>query len=427
MSVLMRCLFPSFLLCALLQNAFAATQEFLNMVQDDQPLLWYQMNEADGNAINHGTLGASHDGMLQGSVGRQIATIAGDTGIAFDSANDYLQSLGTSSLTGNPTFSTEALVFFPRNGTAQGWGPLLHWGTGGTGKEVYFSVQQNNLNRIYAGFYNAGLRVAQPVSLGQWLHVVWTRQGNGDSATGTTLFVNGQSVNLEQDPNLIPGFLNAAQIAVTSSAFRINRAQDLIGSRFFTGVLDEIALYDRVLAANEVQQHFETLLQPCDFDQDLACYLSDIDALLAQGPIASGVAVVPGTNDQFDLTDDGTINLDDVDAWLELAGPVMGFSGGFIAGDVNLDGVVDGSDFGIWNANKFTSTLTWSQGNVNGDAVVDGSDFGIWNANKFTSSGFLNAGDAKSGDSEVAVTPVPEPTSMLLFMLGLWALRQFKS
>ena len=63
-----------------------------------------------------------------------------------------------------------------------------------------------------------------------------------------------------------------------------------------------------------------------------------------------------------------------------------GFGSPYLRGDANLDGVVDGSDFGLWNSHKFTSTLLWDQGNFNGDDAVDGSDFGIWNSNKFTSS-----------------------------------------
>ena len=71
-------------------------------------------------------------------------------------------------------------------------------------------------------------------------------------------------------------------------------------------------------------------------------------------------------------------------------------------GDANLDGVVDGSDFGIWNGSKFTTNKNWCNGNFNADAVTDGSDFGLWNANKFTSS-----------DSAV----VPEPA--LLSLVGV--------
>lgn len=56
-----------------------------------------------------------------------------------------------------------------------------------------------------------------------------------------------------------------------------------------------------------------------------------------------------------------------------------------LPGDANGDGFVDGSDFNIWNANKFLSGTSWTTGDFNGDGTTDGSDFNIWNANKFTS------------------------------------------
>jgi hypothetical protein len=81
------------------------------------------------------------------------------------------------------------------------------------------------------------------------------------------------------------------------------------------------------------------------------------------------------------------VNLDDRDQWLVLAGAANLPSGNpYLLGDANLDGVVDGSDFGIWNSSKFTLVAQWCSGDFSADGVVDGSDFGIWNANKFTSS-----------------------------------------
>ena len=72
-----------------------------------------------------------------------------------------------------------------------------------------------------------------------------------------------------------------------------------------------------------------------------------------------------------------------------------------------VDAVVDGSDFGIWNANKFTATGKWSKGDFNADGSSDGSDFGIWNANKFTAS------DASQ---------VPEPVTSGFASLAMLAL-----
>ncbi len=128
-----------------------------------------------------------------------------------------------------------------------------------------------------------------------------------------------------------------------------------------------------------------------DFNNDGLYDCVDIDALVG--------AIAAATNaPNFDLTQDGLVNLADRDAWLAEAGANnLGAGRAYRLGDASLDGVVDGSDFGIWNANKFTATVRWCRGDFSADGVVDGSDFGIWNANKFTSSD-AHAGISASGD-----------------------------
>ena len=75
-----------------------------------------------------------------------------------------------------------------------------------------------------------------------------------------------------------------------------------------------------------------------------------------------------------------------------------------LAGDANLDGTVDGSDFIIWNNNKFSSVAGWRNADFNGDKIVDGQDFLIWNTNKFTS----------------VDGAVPEPAGGLLAIFFAW-------
>ncbi len=76
-----------------------------------------------------------------------------------------------------------------------------------------------------------------------------------------------------------------------------------------------------------------------------------------------------------------------------------------VLGDANGDGNVDGTDFLIWNDNKFTSGKDWTEGDFTGDGIVDGSDFLAWNDNKFTSTnGILQS--------------VPEPVSSVLVGLA---------
>lgn len=119
---------------------------------------------------------------------------------------------------------------------------------------------------------------------------------------------------------------------------------------------------------------------PGDFNADQRLDCLDIDGLVAR--IAAGAG--PTT---FDLTGDGIVDSTDLHNWLSVAGEInLGPGRAYRLGDANLDGVVDGSDFGIWNGNKFRAVAAWCRGDFSADGVVDGSDFAAWNANKFTAS-----------------------------------------
>jgi hypothetical protein len=138
----------------------------------------------------------------------------------------------------------------------------------------------------------------------------------------------------------------------------------------------------------------------CDFTGDGICDISDLNELLGQGPVAPGVAVTAGVNDQYDLNSDQVIDNTDVDEWLADAATNHGFGSPYNRGDANLDGVTDGQDFILWNENRFQPSLFWDRGNFNGDGFIDAADFIEWNQNKFTAS-----------DSIM----VPEPCPMILF------------
>ncbi|MCA9264134.1 MAG: hypothetical protein KDA60_09820 [Planctomycetales bacterium] len=151
-----------------------------------------------------------------------------------------------------------------------------------------------------------------------------------------------------------------------------------------------------------------------DFTGDMEFNISDLNAMLAKGPVSPGVPVVLGVNEQFDLTGDGLIDSADVDRWLADAAIINGTASPYKRGDINLDGLVDDTDFNIWNAHKFTSSLAWDDGDVNGDGFVDVSDFNVWNANKYTSS--------DSG----AFVPEPALLPMLIPTFIAWSFRRKK-
>ncbi len=151
-----------------------------------------------------------------------------------------------------------------------------------------------------------------------------------------------------------------------------------------------------------------------DFNGDGNWDCADVDQLVA--------AIAAGSNDlAFDMNGDSAITLADLNdatsGWLVVGGANnSAVTGGspFLAGDANLDGVADVSDFNVWNNNKFSSGAAWCRGDFNADGFVDVSDFNVWNGNKFQSSGNAVA--------------VPEPATWGLLVWSLlgcgWVMRK---
>ncbi len=166
---------------------------------------------------------------------------------------------------------------------------------------------------------------------------------------------------------------------------------------------DEYLFWDIVhptSAAHEVLAEglYQTLVQANvngDFNDDGLYDCADIDSLVAA--IATGGGAL-----QFDLTGDGVVNLADQSAWLTEAGAAnLGPGKSYLNGDANLNGVVDISDFNVWNQNKFQFTQAWCRGDFNADGVTDISDFNVWNLNKFSAS-------------DTSVVPEPQTLSTLV-------------
>ena len=137
-----------------------------------------------------------------------------------------------------------------------------------------------------------------------------------------------------------------------------------------------------------------------DFDGNGQYECNDVDELVLK--IFSGVY-----EPEFDLNQDGTLDPADLEAWLAEAGAAQLPSGNpYLPADGNLDGVVDGQDFILWNDNKFTITAAFCSADFNADGAVDGQDFIVWNDNKFLTS-----------DNALRV-----PESVASWWLGVWSL-----
>ena len=104
-----------------------------------------------------------------------------------------------------------------------------------------------------------------------------------------------------------------------------------------------------------------------DFDNDGDWDVDDIDALVGE--------VISGTNNpDFDLNDDGIVDLDDLTLWRLIGGIGNYYVEAYLVGDANLDGTVDATDLNAVVNNWQNSPDTWSGGDFNADGVVGAQD-----------------------------------------------------
>ena len=203
-----------------------------------------------------------------------------------------------------------------------------------------------------------------------------------DLATIDNFIANGGYAPITHDTPVAPGNLLGTFAATDLSAPLPN---GLTWELDYTGT-------DVILSVGGMAQ------LTCDFDSSGGCDINDIDALVME--IAAG-----GNDLSFDLTGDGMVDGADLNEWRSVAGEAnLGEGRAYLAGDANLDAVVDGQDFVVWNGSKFTATGKWSEGDFNADGNTDGQDFIVWNSSKFQSAD---------------VTTVPEPSGLLSLLLGL--------
>ncbi|HEY6564307.1 MAG TPA: lamin tail domain-containing protein, partial [Pirellulaceae bacterium] len=227
---------------------------------------------------------------------------------------------------------------------------------------------------------------------------------------------NGDEVNI-YDPTraLVASIVAPAMGAARGSSFEWD-AQGVFLDRSFIG---ENGAYQALMDGSTNPPPYPSLDigspgiyvgQPAtvdgDFDNDGDYDCQDVNALSTA--VATGGVVAT-----FDLNGDNSLTVGDLDAWrLEAGEDRFGTGRAYRVADANLDGVVDGSDFNIWNGSKFTSNTNWCSGNFNGDLVIDGSDFNLWNGNKFTAS------------DSASVVPEPGVGLLAMWALGMTAFRR---
>jgi len=203
------------------------------------PISYWKLDEAGGTTATDSV--GTNDGTIYGA---QWTT--GQVGGAsnFDGLNDYVRIPGNVALTNLNKITLEAWIY-PRQDS--------HWhilDKGDGDKRIYAEGTSLTLDgRVrYTGSDAFVRSVSNTVVLNAWQHVAltWSRADNT-----TRLYHNGLEVNYS-----VKTVGSGSPLYDTSHPWTIAARGALGPVTFFDGLIDEAAIYDQVLSADKIYQHY---------------------------------------------------------------------------------------------------------------------------------------------------------------------------
>ena len=244
-------------------DAAPSRQPYREAVQASRPWGWWRLGEASGTTLNDAS-GNGRTGTTSGSVTRlQGGIVAGDTASAFGGGSGCAY-IGTGVV--NPTtFSLEA--WFKTTSTTGGW---IVGSSGVAGVSAYNSSHDRNIymtdaGTLVFGTWNSGvvssITTTGVYNDGVWHHVVATL-----SSAGQRLYVDGALVGTNPATTAEPGTrywkIGCNGIGVIWPSYP--------SSYWFTGTIDEVAVYDQALDAQTVARHFAAASVTPSYSQAVA-------------------------------------------------------------------------------------------------------------------------------------------------------------
>ena len=223
-------------------GGISAASPYSNLVLSDNPILYYQFEEAGGiTAVDSSPAGA--DGTYIGGVQLQQASGHVGLGLAvdFDGASGWVDVPALGSF---PQVTIETWLNLEGNPAGGCCTSLYSTDSFGTGN-IHFNIKSGRdvEHAVAGGGPNNRNTPAGAIQSNVWYHVVATY----DSAAGgdTHIYIDGVDMSNQPHASAPLAALVDAQIAGWN------------GARYFDGKMDEFAIYDSVLSADQVQAHFD--------------------------------------------------------------------------------------------------------------------------------------------------------------------------
>jgi hypothetical protein len=249
------------------------SNDYSHLVLEKNPVGYWRLGEGRGRTA-HDSSPHRQDGTYVGApTFQEHGAIEGDpnTAIALNGNRSYVEvpdtadfSVPTSGhgLTVEVWMRPDAVLF---NGQTEE--NYVYWlGKGGQGQWEwalrFYSRKSSRPNRISAYIWNpggglgAGAYVQEPVQVSAWMHLVacYAPGDKSDPMAGVSLYQNGV---LKGSPATQKGALYSSFDIVPAHGSAPLRFGTCDLGSFLKGGLDEIALYPRILTADEIREHYE--------------------------------------------------------------------------------------------------------------------------------------------------------------------------
>jgi hypothetical protein len=231
---------------------------YTSVVLADNPVAYYRFSEASGTtAANSAAVSGAINGTYTNGVSLNQPSLAGltpapVTAAGFNGANNYVLASGLNGPGANQVnglnFTLETWIRTTANSPTgtQGFegNGLIYADVGGVANDYILAVL-NNRAAFFVGNPDMTITGTQALNDGAWHHVVATRAVTGGSSA-LALYVDGALDATGTSSNTL-ALIGNPDVALGGN---------LRDGRYFTGLMDEVALYNAALTPARVQAHY---------------------------------------------------------------------------------------------------------------------------------------------------------------------------
>jgi len=256
-------------------------------VYDPNLVAWWKLDD-DGSGVVVDSSGNGHHGTLRGDP-QYVSGFDGEA-LELDGSGDFVQMDGYKGVLGTSAFTITAWIKTAANGEIVGWG-----GTG-AGQRVEFRVNGGRLRcETNGGNVQGDTNI---INDDEWHHVAVAVKANATlSSEDVTFYLDGRDDTRASTDTDVFNMTSNFDV-------KIGQMYDLSSTRWFTGLIDDLRIYDRQLTAEEI-------LQTMTGDPRLAAEPSPADGSTPNVEVAASLGWTPGKgavgHDVYLGTDEQTV------------------------------------------------------------------------------------------------------------------------